>query len=177
MKALVVYFTKFGNTRQVAAAIAETLAGAGSARVVSIDELAADDLEGLDLLIAGSPTHYQNLPKTVRAALDTLPKRALRAPRSRGGARSRGVQVAAFDTSVEAWGPLMRMTAAHRLLPRLRKLGGRPVARPETFLVVRGEDPESGERRDVLVEGELERARTWAASILERDGVWKEHAA
>ena len=168
MNALVVYYTRFGNTRQVAATIARVLADAGTAQVVSIDELTAADLESVDLLVAGSPTHYQNLPKEVRSALDTLPKRAL---------RSRGVRVAAFDTSVEAWGPLMQMTAAHRLLPRLRKLGGKPVARPETFLVVRGEDLESGERRDALVVGELERARTWAASILEKDGVWKRHAA
>ena len=85
--------------------------------------------------------------------------------------------MAAFDTSLEMWGPLMWMTAAHRLLPRLRKLGGKQVVRPETYLVVRGEDPESGERRDALCEGELERARVWAASILERSGARMERAA
>jgi hypothetical protein len=84
--------------------------------------------------------------------------------------------VAAFDTSVEAWGPLMRMTAGRRLLPKLRKLGGKPIARAETFLVVRGEDPESGERQDALVEGELERARMWAASILEQIDAKTKHA-
>ena len=34
-------------------------------------------------------------------------------------ARGLGMRVAAFDTSVEMWGPLMWMTAAHRLLPKL----------------------------------------------------------
>jgi flavodoxin len=165
VNATVVYYTRFGNTKQVAEAIAEVLAGAGEARVLSIDELAAADLQDADLVVFGSPTHYQNLPKAVRAALDALPRRALR-----GGPRSRGKRVAAYDTSVKAWGPLMWMTAAHRLLPRLRRLGGKPITRPETFLVVRGEDPQSGERRDALVEGELERARAWAASILERVG-------
>jgi flavodoxin len=156
-KALVVYFTQFGNTKKVAEMMAEVLSGAGKARAIPIDGLTAADLADADWVIFGSPTHYQNLPKAVRAALDALPRRALR-----------GKGVAAFDTSVETWGPLMWMTAAHRLLPRLRRLGGKPVARPETFLVVRGEDPESGERRDALVEGELERARSWAASILKR---------
>jgi flavodoxin len=163
MNALVVYYTQFGNTEKaataIAAAIAEALAGAGEARAVSIDELDAAALEDADLVLFGSPTHYQNLPKAVRAALDALPKRALR-----------GKGVAAFDTSLETWGPLMWMTAAHRLLPRLRKLGGKPIARPETFLVVRGKDPESGERQDMLVEEELERAKLWAAAILERIG-------
>ena len=157
MNALVVYFTQFGNTRKIAEAIAEVLAGAGEARVISLDTLAAAALQDANLVVVGSPTHYQNLPKQVRATLDTLPKRALR-----------GKQVAAFDTSLEMWGPLMRMTAAHRLLPRLGKLGGKKVVRPETYFVTRGEVPESGERLDALCEGELDRARAWAASILER---------
>ena len=157
MNALVVYYTHFGNTKKVAETIAEALAQAGAARTALIDELTAADLEAVDLVVAGSPTHYQNLPKAVRAALDTLPKRSLR-----------GKRVAAFDTSIETWGPLMRMTAGRRLLPKLRKLGGKSIARQETFLVVRGVAPESGERQDALVEGELERARAWAASIAER---------
>ena len=163
MNTLVVYFTQFGNTKKVAEALAEVLSGAGEASALSIDELTAAELADADLVVAGSPTHYQNLPKAVRAALDTLPKRVLL-----GGPRSRGKRVAAFDTSVEMWGPLTWMTAAHRLLPKLRKLGGKPVARPETFLVARGEAPESGERQDALVEDELERAWAWAAAILER---------
>jgi flavodoxin len=157
MNTLVVYYTRFGNTRNISEAIASELTSAGEARAVSIGELDAAVLEAADLVLFGSPTHYQNLPKEVRAALEALPRRTLR-----------GKRVAAFDTSVETWRPLMWMTAAHRLLPRLRKLGGKPVARPETFLVVRGVAPESGERQDALVEGELARARAWTKSILER---------
>jgi flavodoxin len=157
MNAVVVYYSQFGNTHKVAEAIVDVLSSAGEAHVIPIDGLTAADLEDASLVIFGSPTHYQNLPKEVRAALDTLPKRVLC-----------GKRVAAFDTSVEAWGPLMRMTAAHRLLPRLRKLGGKKVARPETYLVMRGEVPGSGERQDALSEGELERARAWAASIIEQ---------
>jgi flavodoxin len=163
MNALVVYYTQFGNTQKVAAAISEALAGAKEARAMPIDVLTATGLADADLVVFGSPTHYQNLPKQVREALDALPRHALR-----------GKRVAAFDTSLEMWGPLMWMTAAHRLLPRLRKLGGKPVARPETYLVVRGTAPESEERRDALCEGELERARAWAASILEQVGAGME---
>jgi flavodoxin len=157
MRSVVTYYTRYGNTRRVAEAIAEVLAGAGEARTAPIDELTADELEGVDLLVAGSPTHYQSLPKEVRAMLDEWPKRSLR-----------GVQVAAFDTSVETWGPLMWMTAAHRLLSELRKLGGKKVVGPETFLVERGKAPESEERQDALREGELERAKAWAADLSQR---------
>jgi flavodoxin len=157
MRSVVAYYTRYGNTQRVAEAIAEVLAGKGEARTVPIDELDVDGMEDIDLVVAGSPTHYQSLPKEVRAMLDEWPKRALR-----------GVQVAAFDTSVEAWGPLMWMTAAHRLLSELRKLGGKKIAGPETFLVERGQVPESGERQDALREGELERAKAWAADLLQR---------
>jgi len=155
MKSRVVYYSRFSNTKAIAEAIAGVLASAGEARATSLDELTAADLADADTVIVGSPTHYQNLPNAVRASLAELPKRALR-----------GKRVAAFDTSVEAWGPLMWMTAAHRLLPKLRKLGGKRLVRPASFLVTRGTDPESGERQDALCEGEIERARAWAESIL-----------
>jgi flavodoxin len=166
VNSLVVYFTQFGNTQNVAETITSVLAGAGEARAMSLDGLTPAELEDVNLIVLGSPTHYQNLPKQVRAVLDTLPKGVLR-----------GKQVAAFDTSIETWGPLMRMTAAHRLLPKLRKLGGTKVVPPETYFVTRGEAPESGERQDALLEGELERARAWAASILERSSARMERAA
>ena len=155
MKSCVIYYSRFGNTKAVAEAIAGVLADAGEVRTTPIDELAAADLADADTVIVGSPTHYQNLPKAVRASLATLPKRALR-----------GKRVAAFDTSLEAWGPLMSMTAAHRLLPKLRKLGGRRLVRPATFFVTRGVDSESEERKDALCEGEIGHARAWADSIL-----------
>ena len=39
MKTLIVYFSKFGNTRRIAEAVAEVMRQAGEARVVSIDGL------------------------------------------------------------------------------------------------------------------------------------------
>ncbi len=155
MKALVVYFSKYGNTRRLAEEIAATMLRAGEARTVSSDLLAASDLRDVDLVVMGSPTHFQNLPKAVRPALEALPKRALD-----------GKWVAAFDTSVETWGPLMRLTAAHRLMGKLCKLGGKKAARPETFLVGKSAERPDGET-DLLCEGEIERARAWADSLLE----------
>jgi len=148
MKALVVYHTQMGRTEGVARAIAAVLGEAGETGAIPIEQLTAADLEGLDLLVAGSPTHYQNLPKEARPRWSAIPKGALA-----------GVWVAAFDTARQTWGPLMWMTAAHRLLPILRKRGGRRAARPETFLV----DAENN-----LVEGETARARALARTLLER---------
>lgn len=156
METLVVYYSDFGNTRRIAEAIAETAMRAGEARTVSIDQLTASHLEGADLVVMGSPTHYQNLPKACRAVLDGLP----------GGVLA-SKPVAAFDTSLKMWGALMLMTAAHRLRSKLRKLGGKPVVKAETFLVGERDRELEGEQ-DLLYPGEIERAKEWAGEILNR---------
>jgi flavodoxin len=149
MKTLIVYFSKFGNTRKIADAIAEILRSEGTTRVIPLDQLAVSDLNAADLVIMGSPTHKMNLPETVGAAFETLPRRILRS-----------TAVAAFDTSYKMSWWLTGFTAAHRLARKLGKLGGKQVVPPETFHVVEREGP--------LYDGELERAKEWAAGILKR---------
>jgi flavodoxin len=146
MNVLVVYFSKFGNTREVAETIAETLQGAGPARVISSEQLSASDLADADLVVMGSPTHRMNLPEAVRPVFDALPRRVLRDKR-----------VAAFDTSYKMSRWLAHFTAARKLARKLRKLGGKQVVPPETFHVMEREGP--------LYDGELERAKGWAESI------------
>jgi flavodoxin len=149
MNALVVYFSKFGNTQMVAEAIAQALESAGSVRVLSLDQLTASDMKDADLIVMGSPTHRMNLPEAVRPVFERLPKRILRS-----------TPVAVFDTSYKMSWWLTHFTAAKRLARKLRKLGSRRIVPPETFHVVGREGP--------LYEGEIERAREWAASILAR---------
>lgn len=153
MKALIVYFSKFGNTRRVAEAIAEVMKSTGDVRTVGIDQLAASDLQGVDLFVMGSPTHAFNVPQEVRAALAALPIGALA-----------GKSVAAFDTTVQPW-PLRHLRASPKLLRRLRQLGGRSIVRPRTFFVKTGSTQEPGEI-DLLLEGQIEQARQWAGEIL-----------
>jgi len=150
MRALVVYYTHYGNTRRVAERIAEVLGKDGQARAIGLEPLCVADLEQVGLAVFGTPTHYQGVPKTVREVLKALPRRALR-----------DKWVAAFDTSVKMWGPIMWLTAAHGVLGRLRKLGGKSVVPAETFLVRGSEARDQGEV-DLLVEGEFERAAAWA---------------
>jgi flavodoxin len=151
MNALLVYYSKFGNTQEVAEAIAEELQSAGSVRTLSTDQLTADDMRGIDLAVMGTPTHKMNLPEAVRPILEQLPRGILR-----------GVPVATFDTSYKMSAFLARFTAAKRLRQKLRKLGGKPIVPAETFHVTEREGP--------LYDGEIERARRWASSILEQLG-------
>ena len=100
----------------------------------------------------GTPTHKMNLPEAVRPVFEELPKRSLR-----------GVPIAAFDTSYKMSAFLGRFTAAKRIDRKLRKLGGKRLVPPETFHV---EDNHEGP----LYDGEIERAKNWAGSILDRHG-------
>jgi flavodoxin len=158
MKTLIVYFSKFGNTRRVAEAIAEPLKEAGEVCVVNLGQLAASDFEGADLVIVGSPTHGFNVPEAVRSALNTLPPGILA-----------GKSVAAFDTTVRPW-PLRHFRASPKLLRHLSQLGGHPVARPATFFVRTSSTQGTGER-DLLFEDQIERARDWANEILKQSSV------
>ena len=155
MKTLIVYYSKFGNTRRVAETIAETMGQAGEARVVSIDQLVASDFESADLVVMGCPTHGFNVPQEVLAILEALPPRILT-----------GKPVVAFDTTVRAW-PLRRLRASPKLLDQLVRLGGTPVAPPQTIFV-RARNPQKTGEIDLLREGELERARQWAGEVLDK---------
>lgn len=146
MKAVVVYFSKFGNTHRIAQVVAEGLGANVQVEVIPLEALVPKAGRDLDLLVMGVPTHVMNLPKPVRPLLDALPKKVFK-----------GVQVAAFDTSYEMNWFLNLFTAAKRLGQVLRKMGGRAVVPPETFIVSRREGP--------LADGEIERARAWAQSI------------
>jgi len=153
MNALVVNFSKFGNTQLLAETIAESLVGAlgseGAVRLVSAGELEVKDFDGVDLVIMGTPTHNMNLPQAVRPLFDSFPRKMLK-----------GVKVAAFDTSYEMSGLLNRFTASKKLDKKLRKLGGARLVPPEIFIVEGREGP--------LRAGEIERAKQWAKLILER---------
>jgi flavodoxin len=150
MNALVVYHSQFGNTRQVAEAMAAELRQAGTARTLGIDRLAPADMQDVDLVVMGTPTHKMNLPQAVRPVFEGLPRRILR-----------GVPIAAFDTSYKMSAFLARFTAAKRIDSMLRKLGGKRLAPPETFHVHQHHE-------GPLFDGEVERARRWALSLLAR---------
>lgn len=146
MKALVVYDSKFGNTKQVAQAIADTLAERYTVQVIPAPEagpLPAD----VDLLVLGGPTHAHGL---------SVPLRALLAGVSRGSLR--GVPAATFDTrfQMSRW---LSGSAARVAARRLRRARCVLVVPPESFFVARAQE-------GPLLPGELERAGAWARGLL-----------
>ena len=153
MKVVVVYFSKYGNTKKIAEAITAELSQKTEVLALSMDTCSQNDLKAADLVIFGSPTHYQAAPKAVRNYLKMLPRSTLK-----------GKSVASFDTSLRMWKPIMLLTAAHGIMSRLRKLGGKKLVKPETYIVRNTETPSEGEM-DLLEEGEIAYSQSWAQTI------------
>ena len=107
MQALVVYDSKFGNTRQVAVAITETL-GAG-AHVRHVAEVETDDLRGLDLLVVGSPTQGGRPTKAIQALLKEVRRKGSGAPTSRPSIRA-----PRQPSRASSWRTLMGLSASRR---------------------------------------------------------------
>lgn len=163
MDAVVVYESIYGDTREVAEAVAE---GLGGVRVVPVS-VARAEARDAELLIVGGPTHIHGLatehsrrtgieaakkhpefhvepeagePPGLRAWLADLPA-------------TEGRFAAAFDTRLDksVW---MTGSASRGIAKRLREHGYEVIG-TDSFLVEAAEGP--------LQVGELDRARAWGA--------------
>lgn len=156
MNALVVFDTLYGNTEQVARAVATALVPTFSVRLAKANQIAKIDAEGVDLLIVGGPTQRRRMSATLATVLNATPRGALK-----------GVKVAAFDTRyrMAAW---LSGSAAGGIARHLRELDGRLLIPPQSFFMERDVPPKGHKRRhdiEQLEPGELERAAEWAAEI------------
>ncbi|CAN7303949.1 flavodoxin family protein [Knoellia sp. LjRoot47] len=161
-RAWVVYESMFGNTREVAHAVAEGLRERAQVEVHEVST-ATPLPPDLDLLVVGGPTHAFGLSRaSTRHDAETKAERPVESS-SMGvrewlaGLDDGGVHTAyaTFDTRVNH--PHLPGSAAKKAARRLRRLGGSACADPESFWVEGTEGP--------LVDGELERARDWGREL------------
>jgi hypothetical protein len=175
MDAIVVYESVFGNTRAIAEAIAE---GLGSVPVLPVHE-AAKRRGTVGLLVVGGPTHMHGLStaRSRRLAAEGVHEDggghvepgATEEPGLRSWlgdlTPSAAHCVAAFDTRFDK-SPWMTGVAARGIARRLRQ-HGLDVVSTESFLVENTEGP--------LLEGELDRAREWGATLARSVAATAEH--
>lgn len=169
MSIAVVYESMFGNTREIALAIAEGLAPFGTVSTANVnDSRAQEAAESANLLVLGGPTHVHGMsrPSSRQEALtwssDPHKELALEplAPGTgvREWLRDAGLippLSAAFDTRVDI-AHLLSGAASGHIQHALVKRGSRKVIAPESFLVTKD---------NILGEGELARARNWGTSV------------
>lgn len=168
MKALVMFDSMFGNTQQIAEAIAEGLATRGQVDVVSAAQTHSVGAE-VDLLVVGGPTHGHGM-SNARSRQANPAQQAQGAHSAATGLRelcadlpqaTRLVAAATFDTryAKPTW---LTGSAARGAAKRLRARGYRMVAAPESFFVSHAEGP--------LRDGERERARRWGEQLAQVAG-------
>ena len=145
MKVAVVYDSVHGNTKIIARAIGAALAGEVS--VGRAGEVNAAEVEGVDLLIVGSPTHGGWFTEAIKDWLEQLPATALQ-----------GSRVATFDTRTPPT-ILSRIFgfAAPRIAKRLEQKGATLLGEAGGFIVEGIKGP--------LKDGEPERAAAWAKRL------------
>jgi hypothetical protein len=167
---LVVYESIYGNTHAIAQAIAEGLASAAELDVAvqSVFETADADVDQLDLLVVGGPTHMHGLTSSHSRRMAIQAGEEDGVPIEPGARDERGLRqwlaersgagrpAAAFDTRLDR-SSMLTGAAARGIARRLHGGGYELVADPESFFVDDAEGP--------LAAGELERARAWGATL------------
>ncbi|MEU8246635.1 flavodoxin domain-containing protein [Nonomuraea sp. NPDC048916] len=168
MYALIVYESMYGNTKQVAEAVAKGVATAMRAEIVEVADAPASPPEEVALLVVGGPTHAFSMSR--ESTRKSAAEQAQGSLVSRGrGIRewlaalrvARGTPAATFDTRVAK--PHLPGSAARAAAKRLRRLGLPLIAPAQSFFVTDSQGP--------LVEGELDRARRWGETLAGRFAV------
>ena len=160
-RALVVFESMWGNSEEVAKAVATGVGEVMPVDVVPVAE-APTELADVDLVLAGGPTHAFSMSRTS----------------TRRDAREQGATRGSVETGMREW--LSALPDEHRRwfaafdtrVTRVKRLPG-SAARSATRLGRRhgfqqATDPESFYVLDVegpLDEGELDRARKWGHSV------------
>ncbi|TFC30685.1 flavodoxin family protein [Cryobacterium sp. TMT1-3] len=162
MRALVVYESLWGNTKQVARAVADRLGGVGTVDIVDSDA-APTTVDGYDLLVVGGPTHAFSMTRAATRAeavkshsAPHAPARGIREWLNELTRPAAAIPAVTFDTRVDK--PRMPGSAAKAARHELRSLGFETVVKQETFRVHGYEGP--------LLEAELERASAWAGEAI-----------
>jgi hypothetical protein len=168
MKVVVVYESLYGNTRQIAEAVAEGLGEAADVELHPVAETAPADVEGADLLVVGGPTHVHGMSskRSREGAVEDAKKKPdaqlqpdVSGPALRdwfdGLGTAPGGRAAAFDTRLDK-PKVITGSASKGIAQRLRRHGYQVVG-DESFIVTGSPGP--------LLEGERERAREWGKAL------------
>lgn len=162
MKALVVYESMFGNTEQVARAVATGLGRHLDVELVAVAN-APDTVSDVDLVVVGGPTHAFSMTRQA-TRVDAVSQGASHGTSETGlrewlatlPAGSQSLPVATFDTRVDKARHLPG-SAAKAAAKVVRRRGYLLAARPESFYVADVAGP--------LIEGELDRAAAWGETL------------
>lgn len=154
MKCLLIVASVYGNTRQIAEAVAKGVKQSAETEICDVTNFTIEKIKDFQLVVVGSPTRGFRPTPEIAGLLKNLPAHSLD-----------GKKVAAFDTRIlltTIKSSFLRFIvdkggyAANTIAKSLQKKGGILVLPPEGFFVLGEEGP--------LKDGELERAEKWASN-------------
>jgi hypothetical protein len=168
VRVLVIYESMFGNTRDVAHAIAAGLGTRVAVDVMEVGEAPAVLPSDVAMLVIGAPTHAHGMTTpssrqdAARRAGDRLVSRGIGVREWLGGLQPpvTPIPAAVFDTRIKGPG-LLWGSAAKSAEKLLAGAGLRLLDAPRSFLV----GGPTGEPFDRLEDGELDRARAWGVEL------------
>lgn len=174
MRALVIYESMFGNTREIARAVADGIAPTLEADVIDAADAPVEIAADVALIVLGGPTHAHGMSTpasredSARRAGDGLVSHGIGVREWTEAVRpaTTPVATAVFDTRIKGPGFLWG-SAAKPAAKRLASLGFQMIVEPEDFIV----GGPTGPLFDRLEPGEVERARAWGADLAQRVGV------
>ena len=152
MKAIIVYDSIYGNTKNIATVIVSVIekANPGQVQVFPVGQVKPGQLENSELLLIGSPTHGALPTEAIQNLLTQL-----------GAPQQAGARAIAFDTRLtwrflERWGGF----AAEKMAASLIEKGWNLLTKPEGFFV-------GGLKKGPMKKGEADRAAVWARGLVE----------
>ncbi|MFC2078566.1 flavodoxin family protein [Candidatus Bipolaricaulota bacterium] len=146
-KAVVIYESKYGNTKTVAESIAEGIreGGVGDALVLHVGAVNLADLSTYDVLVIGSPNHVGGATRSVKKLINSLSGLS-------------GKLVAAFDTYMGSDVD----KAVNKMIKQLKaKAPGLEVISPGLSVLVSG-------MKGSIADGEVEKSKTFGGTIATR---------
>ena len=141
MRCIIVYDTKYGNTKQLCEAVGEDLGREIELKCLFVDEASVDDIKSADLVIIGGPTHIFRATRRIRKFLKKL---------SQIKEELSGKKAIAYGTRLRG---ALKGSAAKSIEKGLRKMGFNVIAPPLDIYVKGTKGP--------LLEGEIERMKAY----------------
>jgi flavodoxin len=148
MNALIIYDSTFGNTQQIAKAIARELEEHGDVQLHPVQEVGMPGLREFDLLLLGCPTQNLGVSPAIDTFLTAISPGTLH-----------GMMAAAFDTRYRM-AEASSGSAAWVIADQLQEAGASLISSPESFFVAAEKGP--------LEDGELDRAEQWAHDLFDK---------
>jgi len=149
LKAIVVYYTRFGNTGKAAEAIRDGIKEGGleAAECKDVKDVKPEELAQYDIVIFGTPTHYGGVADKMRAFMEALKQVDLK-----------GKNSAAFDTRYEG----EKTGGSEELEKYMKEFGMNIIVRGLPVLL------RAGDAWGPLRNGELRKCREFGKSIAQK---------